>query len=118
MFVVISANCMPSNLIVQKSRNMIVVISALCMPTNLKVYNSEDMIVVISAICMPSIYILLAEVPGFAWGIPRTIKKKCAIITQHKRKIGEFPIIAHHERKAIDMPISSFFMTKRFKVFT
>ena len=47
------------------------------------------------------IYIyILAEVPGFARGIPRTIKYKCAII-------------AHHERKAGEMPISSVFMTKR-----
>ena len=43
--------------------------------------------------------IILAEVPGFVRGIPRTIKYKCAII-------------AHHERKAGEMPISSVFMTK------
>ena len=48
------------------------VISALCLPSNLTVYNSKDMIVVISAICMPSNYISLAVVPVFAWGIPRT----------------------------------------------
>ena len=49
--------------------------------------------------------IYLAEVPGFARGILRTIKYKCAII-------------AHHERKAGEMPISSVIMTKRCTIFT
>ena len=44
--------------------------------------------------------ITLAEVPGFARGIPRTIKYKCAIIAHHERKAGEMPLIAHHERNA------------------
>ena len=48
---------------------------------------------------------LLAEVPGFARGIPRTIKYKCAIIAHHERKAGGMPIIIHHERKAREMPI-------------
>ena len=69
--------------------------------------------------------------PGFARGIPRTIKYKCAIIAHHERKAGEMPIIAHyerkagempiiayHERKAGGMPISSVFMTKRCTIFT
>ena len=30
--------------------------------------------------------IVLAEVPGFAWGILRTIKYKCAIIAHHEKK--------------------------------
>ena len=64
------------------------------------------------------IYILLAEVPGFSWGIPRTIKHKCAIIAHRERKAGEMPIITHHERKAGEMLISSVFMTKRCTIFT
>ena len=62
--------------------------------------------------------LILAEVPGFARGIPRTIKYKCAIIAHHERKAGEMPIIAHHERKAGEMPILSVFMTKRCTIFT
>ena len=48
---------------------------------------------------------ILAEVPAFARGIPRTIKYKCAIIAHHERRAGEMPIIAHHERRAGEMPI-------------
>ena len=68
--------------------------------------------------------------PGFAWGIPWTIKYKCAIIAHQERKAGEMsifahferkagemPITAHHEIKDGEMPISSIFMTKRVKIF-
>ena len=36
------------------------------------------------------IYIKLAEVPGFARGIPRTIKYKCAIIAHQKCQFRPF----------------------------
>ena len=51
-------------------------------------------------------YELLAEVPAFSRGIPRTIKYKCAIIAHHERKAGEMQIIAHHERKVGEMQLS------------
>ena len=60
---VISAICMPSNLIVYNSRDMIVVICAISMPSNLIVYISRNMIVLISAICIPSkLLYIIAEI--------------------------------------------------------
>ena len=45
------------------------------------------------------LYIILAGGPGFSRGVPRTIKYKCAIIAHHERKAGEMLISSIFDKK-------------------